>query len=43
MIREADKNEDGVLSKDEFYEMMLSTVVPDPLSQYDRRLSRLTN
>ena len=38
MLREADKNKDGQISKEEFYELMQNTVVPDALEQYESRI-----
>ena len=40
MLREADKNEDGRISKEEFFELMVKTVAPDSLEQYDSRLMK---
>ena len=38
MLREADKNKDGQISKEEFYELMQNTVIPDALEQYESRI-----
>eukprot|EP00210_Caulerpa_lentillifera_P002691 g2571.t1 len=43
MLREADTNQDGQISKQEFYDLMMSTVVPDALEQYDARLHTKSN
>lgn len=40
MLREADKNEDGRISRDEFYHLIFRSVAPDSLSQYDSRLAK---
>ena len=40
MLREADKNEDGRISREEFYNLMAGTVATDTLSQYDSRLGK---
>lgn len=42
MLREADKNKDGQISKEEFCDLMRNTVVPDSLEQYESRLSKVT-
>jgi hypothetical protein len=38
MLREADANGDGRISRQEFTELLQSSVVPDSLSLYDDRL-----
>eukprot|EP00878_Enallax_costatus_P014411 GHUV01015071.1.p1 GENE.GHUV01015071.1~~GHUV01015071.1.p1 ORF type:complete len:625 (+),score=149.12 GHUV01015071.1:250-1875(+) len=40
MLREADENGDGRISKQEFYNLLRDNVAPDSLSMYDDRLSR---
>uniref|UniRef100_A0A383WHF3 Non-specific serine/threonine protein kinase n=1 Tax=Tetradesmus obliquus TaxID=3088 RepID=A0A383WHF3_TETOB len=39
MLREADENGDGRISKQEFYNLLRDNVAPDSLSMYDDRLS----
>lgn len=39
MMREADLNGDGKVSKEEFLNLLHETSVPDSLDQYDARLS----
>jgi hypothetical protein len=38
MLREADTNGDGRISKDEFMELLMGTSLPDTLNQYDPRI-----
>lgn len=38
MLREADDNGDGIISREEFRALLLGSSVPDALSQYDPRL-----
>jgi calcium-dependent protein kinase len=38
MLREADANGDGKISRQEFTKLLQSSVVPDSLSFYDDRL-----
>lgn len=38
MVREADLNGDGKVSRDEFVNLLHETSVPDSLDQYDARL-----
>lgn len=38
MVREADVNGDGKISKEEFVGLLHQTSVPDSLDQYDSRL-----
>jgi calcium-dependent protein kinase len=38
MLREADTNNDGQISKEEFVELLEEATLPDSLSQYDSRL-----
>ena len=37
MLREADENGDGVISKREFHDLFLRQSTPDGLEQYDAR------
>jgi calcium-dependent protein kinase len=39
MLREADENGDGRISRQEFYNLLRDNVAPDSLSMYDSRLS----
>jgi calcium-dependent protein kinase len=39
MLREADENGDGRISRQEFYNLLRDNVAPDSLSMYDDRLS----
>ena len=39
MVREADTNGDGKVSREEFVELLQDTNVPDSLEHYDSRLS----
>ena len=43
MLREADTNRDGQISKEEFQQLMRNTVVPDALEQYDSRIPNVAN
>lgn len=38
MLREADTNKDGQISREEFYALMKNTVMPDTLEQYEPRI-----
>jgi len=38
MLREADSNGDGRISRDEFHALLRDQVTPDSLSLYDNRL-----
>lgn len=38
MLREADTNNDGKISKDEFLDLLEEAMLPDSLSQYDSRI-----
>eukprot|EP00879_Flechtneria_rotunda_P016607 GHRR01017377.1.p1 GENE.GHRR01017377.1~~GHRR01017377.1.p1 ORF type:complete len:213 (+),score=81.63 GHRR01017377.1:705-1343(+) len=40
MLREADENGDGRISRQEFYNLLRDNVTPDSLSMYDDRLAR---
>lgn len=40
MVREADTDGDGLVSKDEFLNLLQQTSVPDSLDQYDSRITR---
>jgi len=40
MLREADTNRDGQISKEEFYDLM-NSVIPDSLDQYEPRVTDL--
>ncbi|CAD7701182.1 unnamed protein product [Ostreobium quekettii] len=40
MLREADKNEDGFISRDEFNHLMVKSMGPDSLDQYDSRIMK---
>ncbi|CAD7699180.1 unnamed protein product [Ostreobium quekettii] len=40
MLREADRNEDGLISREEFTELMVKTMAPDCLEQYDSRVMK---
>jgi hypothetical protein len=39
MLREADENGDGRISRQEFYNLLRDNLAPDSLSMYDSRLS----
>ena len=43
MLREADANGDGKISREEFTQLLASSVVPDSLSFYDTRLGDSTS
>lgn len=43
MVREADVNGDGKISKEEFLDLLHQTSVPDSLDQYDSRLEKPVN
>jgi len=43
MLREADTNKDGKISKEEFYDLMRNTVMPDALEQYESRIPDKVN
>lgn len=38
MLREADTNEDGKISREEFYSLLKNVQAPDTLALYDHRL-----
>lgn len=38
MLREADTNNDGKISKEEFLDLLEEATLPDSLSQYDSRI-----
>lgn len=40
MLREADENGDGKISREEFYNLLRDNLAPDSLSMYDDRLAR---
>lgn len=40
MLREADTNGDGQISKEEFYDLLRDNNTPDSLSFYDDRLGK---
>ena len=42
MLREADENGDGRISRQEFYNLLRDNLAPDSLSMYDSRLSLST-
>ena len=39
MMREADINSDGKVSREEFYSLLHDNMVPDSLDQYDSRIA----
>ena len=43
MLREADTNKDGQISKEEFHDLMRNTVMPDALEQYESRVPDKVN